>query len=165
MPSPPLILRYPTTTNPSVNPELESFGDPDLDSVVRVRGFPGTEVLPVPVVAHDVVGRGVVEEVDGVLVNAFGPAGTVGCWKNMISFRVLMRSTGGTTYCRRGYGLRICGVSCASSRGGSWGKLLDFRLGASLHHLDISVRSWSGGDSEGEEAVKKEALERNHFRE
>lgn len=75
------VIGHPPTRNISINPELQTFGGLDLDAIVRVRGIPGTEVLPVPVVAHDVAGRGVVEEVDGVFVGALAGAEAVGGWE------------------------------------------------------------------------------------
>lgn len=72
------VIGHPSTRNISINPELQTFGGLDLNAIVRVRGIPGTEVLPVPVVAHDVAGRGVIEEVDGIFVGALAGAEAVG---------------------------------------------------------------------------------------
>ena len=75
-PSP--VIGHPSTRNISINPELWAFGGLDLDAIVRVGGVPGTEILPVPVVSHDVAGRGVIEEVDRVFVGALAGAEAVG---------------------------------------------------------------------------------------
>ena len=142
------VIGHPATRNISINPELRTFGSFDLDAIVRVGGVPGTEALPVPVVAHDVAGRGVVEEVDGVFVGALAGAEAVG------GCEVL-----GTAIMRRGLGRRTVYVDV----GLAFMSVLTLRereVGRSLLGLGFDERSSSCSD--GEEAIDYEVLEGNH---
>lgn len=71
-----------TTGNWAVDPQLRAFGGADLDLIVRVRCWPRTNVVPVPIFARRLGGYRVVEEVDIVLGGARDAAQSVGsCYR------------------------------------------------------------------------------------